>query len=128
MIKVNKPKIRFNEFENIWTKSKLGELYEVYSGNTPSRSDSRNYQNGEIPWIKTTDLNNSIISSNEEKISVYGATKLKLLPENSVLIAMYGGFNQIGRTGLLAYPATINQALAALMPVNEINPNFLLNF
>ena len=128
MIKVNKPKIRFNEFENIWTKSKLGELYEVYSGNTPSRSDSRNYQNGEIPWIKTTDLNNSIICSNEEKISVYGATKLKVLPEKSVLIAMYGGFNQIGRTGLLAYPATINQALAALMPVNEINPNFLLNF
>lgn len=128
MIKVNKPKIRFNEFENIWTKSKLGELYEVYSGNTPSRSDSRNYQDGEIPWIKTTDLNNSIISFNEEKISVYGATKLKVLPENSVLIAMYGGFNQIGRTGLLAYPATINQALVALMPVNRINPNFLLNF
>ena len=128
MIKVNKPKIRFNEFENTWIKSKLGELYEVYSGNTPSRSDSRNYQNGEIPWIKTTDLNNSIICSNEEKISVYGATKLKVLPEKSVLIAMYGGFNQIGRTGLLAYPATINQALAALMPVNEINPNFLLNF
>jgi hsdS specificity protein of type I restriction-modification system len=128
MIKVNKPKIRFNEFENIWTKSKLGELYEIYSGNTPSRSDSRNYQNGEIPWIKTTDLNNSIICSNEEKISVYGATKLKVLPEKSVLIAMYGGFNQIGRTGLLAYPATINQALAALMPVNEVNPNFLLNF
>ena len=128
MIKVNKPKIRFNEFENIWTKSKLGELYEIYSRNTPSRSDSRNYQNGEIPWIKTTDLNNSIICSNEEKISVYGATKLKVLPEKSVLIAMYGGFNQIGRTGLLAYPATINQALVALMPVNEINPNFLLNF
>ena len=128
MIKVNKPKIRFNEFENTWIKSKLGELYEVYSGNTPSRSDSRNYQNGEIPWIKTTDLNNSIIYANEEKISVYGATKLKVLPEKSVLIAMYGGFNQIGRTGLLAYPATINQALAALMPVNEINPNFLLYF
>ena len=125
---MNKPKIRFNEFENIWTKSKLGELYEIYSGNTPSRSDSRNYQNGEIPWIKTTDLNNSIICSNEEKISVYGATKLKVLPEKSVLIAMYGGFNQIGRTGLLAYPATINQALAALMPINEIYPNFLLNF
>ena len=122
------PKIRFDEFNNIWNETKLGEIYEIYSGNTPSRSDNMNYQNGEIPWIKTTDLNNSIICSNEEKISVYGATKLKLLPENSVLIAMYGGFNQIGRTGLLAYPATINQALAALMPVNEINPNFLLNF
>ena len=122
------PRIRFDEFNSIWNKSKLGEIYEIYSGNTPSRSDNRNYQNGEIPWIKTTDLNNSIICSNEEKISVYGATKLKLLPTNSVLIAMYGGFNQIGRTGLLAYPSTINQALAALVPVNEINPNFLLNF
>ena len=38
---MNKPKIRFNEFENIWTKSKLGELYEVYSGNTPSRSEKQ---------------------------------------------------------------------------------------
>ena len=122
------PRIRFHEFDNIWTKSKLGEIYEVYSGNTPSRSDNRNYQNGEIPWIKTTDLNNSIIFTNEEKISLYGAKKLRILPKNSVLIAMYGGFNQIGRTGLLAYSATINQALAALLPVNEINPNFLLSF
>ena len=121
------PRIRFHEFDNIWTKSKLGEIYEVYSGNTPSRSDNRNYQNGEIPWIKTTDLNNSIIFANEEKISLYGAKKLRVLPKNSVLIAMYGGFNQIGRTGLLAYSATINQALAALLPVKEINPNFLLN-
>ena len=122
------PRIRLDEFNNIWTKSKLGKLYEVYSGNTPSRSDNRNYQNGEIPWVKTTDLNNSIIRSNEENISVCGASKLRVLPKNSVLIAMYGGFNQIGRTGLLSYPATINQALAALVPVNEIDPNFLLNF
>lgn len=122
------PKMRFYGYDSPWKVSKLGELFEIYSGNTPSRSDSNNYDNGTIPWIKTTDLNNSIICSNEENISVYGATKLKVLPEKSVLIAMYGGFNQIGRTGLLAYPATINQALAALMPVNEINPNFLLNF
>lgn len=122
------PKMRFYGYDSPWKVSKLGELFEIYSGNTPSRSDRNNYDNGTIPWIKTTDLNNSIICSNEENISVYGATKLKVLPEKSVLIAMYGGFNQIGRTGLLAYPATINQALAALMPVNEINPNFLLNF
>lgn len=51
---MNKPKIRFNEFENIWTKSKLGELYEIYSGNTPSRSDSRNYQK----WRNSMDKNN----------------------------------------------------------------------
>lgn len=90
--------------------------------------DRNNYDNGTIPWIKTTDLNNSLIYVNEEKISDHGAKKLKTLPKNTILIAMYGGFNQIGRTGLLTYPATINQALASLLPVKEINSYFLLNY
>ncbi|MCT3569406.1 restriction endonuclease subunit S, partial [Levilactobacillus brevis] len=64
--------------------------------------------------------------SNDEKISAKAANKLKVLPVNTVLIAMYGGFNQIGRTGLLTYPATINQALTALEPNDSISPYFLL--
>lgn len=120
--------MRFYGYDSPWKVSKLGELFEIYSGNTPSRSDRNNYDNGTIPWIKTTDLNNSLIYVNEEKISDHGAKKLKTLPKNTILIAMYGGFNQIGRTGLLTYPATINQALASLLPVKEINSYFLLNY
>lgn len=120
--------MRFYGYDSPWKVSKLGELFEIYSGNTPSRSDRNNYDNGTIPWIKTTDLNNSLIYVNEEKITDHGAKKLKTLPKNTILIAMYGGFNQIGRTGLLTYPATINQALASLLPVKEINSYFLLNY
>lgn len=120
--------MRFHGYDSPWKVSKLGELFEIYSGNTPSRSDRNNYDNGTIPWIKTTDLNNSLIYVNEEKITDHGAKKLKTLPKNTILIAMYGGFNQIGRTGLLTYPATINQALASLLPVKEINSYFLLNY
>ena len=120
--------MRFYGYDSSWKVSKLGELFEIYSGNTPSRSDRNNYDNGTIPWIKTTDLNNSLIYVNEEKITDQGAKKLKTLPKNTILIAMYGGFNQIGRTGLLTYPATINQALASLLPVKEINSYFLLNY
>ena len=120
--------MRFHGYNSPWKVSKLGELFEIYSGNTPSRSDRNNYDNGTIPWIKTTDLNNSLIYVNEEKITDHGAKKLKTLPKNTILIAMYGGFNQIGRTGLLTYPATINQALASLLPVKEINSYFLLNY
>ena len=122
------PKMRFYGYDSPWKVSKLGELFEIYSGNTPSRSDRNNYDNGTIPWIKTTDLNNSLIYVNEEKITDHGAKKLKTLPKNTILIAMYGGFNQIGRTGLLTYPATINQALASLLPVKEINSYFLLYY
>lgn len=122
------PKMRFYGYDSSWKVSKLGELFEIYSGNTPSRSDRNNYDNGTIPWIKTTDLNNSLIYVNEEKITDHGAKKLKTLPKNTILIAMYGGFNQIGRTGLLTYPATINQALASFLPIKKINSYFLLNY
>lgn len=39
---------------------------------------------------------------------------------------MYGGFNQIGRTGLLTFSATINQALASILPNSITNSYFLL--
>ncbi|EOS8042358.1 restriction endonuclease subunit S [Enterococcus faecium] len=120
------PEIRFPGFTEDWEQRKLGKLYKTYSGMTPLRSDSSNFENPTVPWIKTTDLRNTIIRSNEEKISDKAASKLRLLPVNTVLIAMYGGFNQIGRTGLLTYPATINQALTALEPIEEITSYFLI--
>ncbi len=41
---------------------------------------------------------------------------------------MYGGFNQIGRTGILGFPATINQALVALTPHKNINQFFAQSY
>ncbi|MCM3169603.1 MULTISPECIES: restriction endonuclease subunit S [Peribacillus] len=120
------PEIRFPEFNENWEESKLGEIYNIYSGQTPLRSDSSNFDNPNTAWIKTTDLNNSSIKVNEENISEKAAGKLKILKKDTVLIAMYGGFNQIGRTGILTYPASINQALSALEPINEIVPYFLI--
>lgn len=120
------PELRFKGFSDDWEQRKLGKVFKTYSGMTPLRSDISNFKNPEVPWIKTTDLKNSDITSNDEKISAKAANKLKVLPVNTVLIAMYGGFNQIGRTGLLTYPATINQALTALEPNDSISPYFLL--
>ena len=122
----NVPELRFQGFIDAWEQRKLGKVFKTYSGMTPLRSDISNFKNPEVPWIKTTDLKNSDITSNDEKISAKAANKLKVLPVNTVLIAMYGGFNQIGRTGLLTYPATINQTLTALEPNDSISPYFLL--
>ena len=121
-----RPDIRFSGFSQNWEVNRLGEIYNVYSGQTPSRSNLSNFNNPTTAWIKTTDLNNSSIKVNQENISKKAAEKLKILKEDTVLIAMYGGFNQIGRTGILTYPATINQALSALEPIEKINPYFLL--
>ncbi|HDH6728590.1 TPA: restriction endonuclease subunit S, partial [Staphylococcus aureus] len=102
-------------------------IFQIISGSTPLKSNKKFYENGNINWVKTTDLNNSKVTHSKEKITEYAmnSLKLKLVPKNSVLIAMYGGFNQIGRTGLLKIDATINQAISALLMNHETNPEFI---
>jgi len=121
-----KPQLRLGSFDESWKQRKLGEIYNIYSGQTPFRGDSDNFLNPTTAWIKTTDLNNTSITENEEGISDKALKKLKLLPAGTVLVAMYGGFNQIGRTGMLTYPATTNQAISALSPIADIDPFFLI--
>ena len=111
-----------------WEVKRLGEIAELSSGTTPSRTNNDFYSNGSIPWVKTTDLNNSILYSTEELVTnkALEKTSLKLLPKGTVLVAMYGGFNQIGRTAMLGIEATINQALSALICNERIYNSFLL--
>ena len=124
------PKLRFSEFKDEWIESKIGENFNVTSGTTPLRSEQSYFANPSIYWVKTTDLNNGIIKSTEEKISkiALAKTSLKILPKNTVFVAMYGGFNQIGRTGILSVEATCNQALSAIYPNENFNPYFVLTY
>ncbi len=100
-----------------WEVKRLGDIAEITSGTTPSRNNSLFYSNGTIPWVKTTDLNNDVLNKTEELVTEAAVeqTSLRLLPTGTVLVAMYGGFNQIGRTALLGINATVNQALSALV-------------
>ena len=124
------PKLRFKEFDGDWFQSKIGEIFQVTSGSTPLRSDNRFFENADIVWVKTTDLNNGLIEKTEEKISQIALkeTSVKILPKGTVFVAMYGGFNQIGRTGLLVHEAACNQALSAIYPNEKIDSYFLLTF
>lgn len=113
-----------------WEVKTLSQVGKVSSGSTPLRLRSE-YYNGDIPWVKTTDLNNSYIYRTEEKINEIAIkkTSVKWVEENSILVAMYGGFNQIGRTGLLKVRGTTNQAISSLF-VDEVNYNseFILHW
>lgn len=124
------PKLRFKEFDGDWSQSRIGEIFQVTSGSTPLRSDNRFFENADIAWVKTTDLNNGLIEKTEEKISQIALkeTSVKILPKGTVFVAMYGGFNQIGRTGLLVDEAACNQALSAIYPNEKIESYFLLTF
>ena len=109
---------------------RLGDIAEISSGTTPLRAKLIFYKNGIIHWVKTTDLNNGLLTNTEELISkeALEQTSLKLLQKGTVLVAMYGGFNQIGRTAILGIPATINQALSALVCKEHTKAKYVLEW
>lgn len=121
------PKLRFPEFREAveWEKSTLGNIATIKSGATPLRSNLEFFEGGNIPWVKTTDLNNSFIFKTEECITTKANARIN--PADSVLVAMYGGFNQVGRTGYLKVPAATNQAISVLnTDKKKVLPIYLL--
>lgn len=95
-----------------WCLTTLGSIGLWQSGATPSRLQ-KEYYGGNIPWLKTGDLNDGIIINIPEFITekALAETSVKLNPSGSVLIAMYGA--TIGKVGILSFPATTNQACCA---------------
>jgi len=118
------------EIPEDWEYSSLKEVSSFGGGTTPSRNQfERYYSSGIHPWVKTLDLNNGVITETEEYVTndALAETSLKIHKAGSVLVAMYGGFNQIGRTGLLKIDAAINQALVAIIPdIQKLNSEYLL--
>jgi len=110
-----------------WPLVSLSELFKTKSGTTPRRDNPAYFANGHIPWVKTLDLNDGAIRSTEERVTelALAETHLGILPRGTVLIAMYGGFNQIGRTGVLEIEAVHNQAMTALLPIPQVDPYYL---
>lgn len=111
----------FGEIPSYWEVGTLADIYKTTSGGTPSRAKMEYYENGIYQWVKSKELNNTFIIDTEEKITEAALknSSAKILPKHSVLIAMYGA--TVGEYGILAEPATCNQAICALIP-NENYP------
>lgn len=104
-----------------YSLKQVSQLCKISSGGTPSRSNTNYYSDGNIPWIKTGELNDTIINDTEEKITEIGLqnSSVKLYPIGSIVIAMYGA--TIGKTAKLGIESTTNQACAVLFNIkNEI--------
>ena len=100
---------------------------DMKSGATPNRSEIDFWNSNDYSWIKTGELKNSVIINSEESISALGLknSSTKLLPINSVLIAMYGQGNTKGQVGYLKIEATTNQACCAIICEDENYSTFL---
>jgi type I restriction enzyme, S subunit len=114
-----------------WIEVALGEEFDCRSGATPKRSEHERYfANGSIPWVKTLDLNEGVVNSTDECITptAVAETSCRMHGPETVMVGMYGGFNQIGRTGILGIEAASNQAVCCLSakPACRLIPQLVL--
>ena len=101
-------------------KSLLELSSTISSGLTPLRSNSEFWENGSIPWLKTEQLGDKYIYETNEHISnaALEKTSIKLFPENSISIAMYGEGKTRGNLSILKKTMATNQACCNVV----INP------
>ena len=108
----------------------LKDLSDVISGGTPSRGKAEFWNNGTIPWVKTTELKNNVITDVDEYITEEGLvnSSAKLVPAGTILVAMYGQGKTRGMTAYLDIEASTNQACACILPSDKIDSMFMWKY
>ncbi|MZU46277.1 restriction endonuclease subunit S [Escherichia coli] len=118
------------EIPNGWQWERIGNIFETTSGSTPLSRNPDYYKNGNINWVRTTDLNNGILNRTEIQITAKATIdyNLSILPQTSVCIAMYGGAGTIGKHCILHFNTTINQSVCAIQPNGFCNMDYIHTF
>ena len=93
------PEIRFKGFSGEWLNNTIGEICgATFGGGTPSTND-KDFWQGEIPWIQSSDLKDGIVSSvTAKKCITKSAVKksaTKLISGNSIAIVTRVGVGKI---------------------------------
>ena len=106
-----------------WEITTLDKLATMHTGGTPSRKKDE-YWNGDIPWAKSGELNDSRVYTVEENISQLGLenSNAKYVEPDTLLVALYGA--TAGKVGIAKARFTINQAICAIRNNDFINPEF----
>ncbi len=107
-----------------WREMRIGDYADTFAGGTPDRGNESLF-GGTIPWIKSTEVNLGRIKETEEFLSEEGlqTSAAKWIPENSVLVAMYGA--TAAQVAYLEIKATANQAVLAICPREQLDSLFL---
>lgn len=116
------------DIPNGWEWVRLGDIGAWAAGATPSRKHSE-YYGGDIPWLKTGDLNDGIVEETSEKITELGVknSSVKINKPGNILIAMYGA--TIGKLGIVGKKELVtNQACCGCTPYKGIYNQYLFYY
>lgn len=97
------------------------------SGGTPKASEKEYYENGNIPWLVIGDLNDGVVAKSQTKITEAGLnnSSAKMIPPNTLLVAMYGSIGKLGITGV---SCCTNQAIAFAKELHSVSTKYMFYY
>ena len=103
-----------------WEWTRMGNIGDWGAGATPSKSNP-DYYGGNVLWLRTGELNNSVVYDTEIKVTEKALKEcsLRLNQIGDVMIAMYGA--TIGKVAIVGKELTTNQACCACTPYGIYN-------
>lgn len=109
---------------------KIGDICDCYAGATPNTRQPDYWENGTIPWMSSGEVNKGEVWSTEKKITQlgYDNSSTKMIPANTVVIALAGQGKTRGTVAIVRIPLCTNQSLCSLVSKGEILPDFLFHY
>jgi type I restriction enzyme S subunit len=116
-----------------WEWVKLGTICNIINGFTPSKSNSKFWSNGTIPWFTIADVRNQgrFINYTEQSITEQAISKNseRIIPKDSILLCCTASVGEYAYTNI---DLTTNQQFNGLVVRNEyekiVYPLFLYQF
>ena len=109
---------------------KLGEIADCYSGATPNTKTKEYWENGNIPWMSSGEVNHAIVYATEKKITKLGfdSCSTKMVPANTVVVALAGQGKTRGTVALTKIPLCTNQSLCSIVLKGALDSSFLFHY
>jgi type I restriction enzyme, S subunit len=116
-----------SKLPSTWKLVRLGDIAKTTSGGTPRR-DRPQYYGGQIPWVKSGELGDSVVYETAETITdeALKSSNAKVFPKGTLCIALYGA--TVGKLGILGIDAATNQAVCAIFPPEGLDTRYLYRF
>lgn len=123
--------MRFDFEHSDFEKYKLGELVEnVVAGATPKTSVEEYWDGGNIPWLSSGEVHKKYVYFTDKFITSegYNNSSTKLVPKNSVLIALAGQGKTRGTVAINKIELCTNQSIASIIPNDNLYYKFLFYY
>jgi type I restriction enzyme S subunit len=106
---------------------KIGDIADCLTGATPSTTRKEFWENGTVPWMNSGEVNLGQVFETENKITQLGYenSSTKMVPINTVVVALAGQGKTRGKVAITRIPLCTNQSLCSIIPTEEVNSNYL---